>query len=259
VLVLLPASMSKRTPPAGGAPFEAAALSFSLLGPTRVAVLEGLLAISAEPDAARRLGSSAGLDDDIRRNLDLRDLLASPAGDLYAGAIYDALGYDELDAAARRRARAWVVAVSALRGAVRLGDRIPPYRLHMCARLPELGHLPQVWQGPLDSVLPAAAGRGLVVDGRAAEYATAWRPTGELAARTIVLKARRADGSGRGASAHDSKRTRGVVARCIVTKGIAADKPEDLASLLATDLDVELLPPTGAGRPWQLYVVVPPR
>jgi uncharacterized protein len=259
VLVLLPPSMSKRTPPDGGGPFDAAALSFASLGPTRAAVLEGVLEVSAEPDAARRLGVSSGLDDDIRANLELQDLPAAPAGDLYAGALYDALGYDELDAGARRRARTWVVAVSALWGAVRLGDRIPTYRLHMCARLPGLGHLPQVWQGPLESVLPAAAGRGLVVDGRAAEYATAWRPTGEIATRTIVLKVRRADGSGRGASSNDSKRTRGLVARCIVTGGIDPDKPEDLASSLATDLDVELMPPVRAGRPWQLDVVVPPR
>jgi hypothetical protein len=98
-----------------------------------------------------------------------------------------------------------------------------------------------------------------VVDGRTAEYATAWRPRGELAARTIVLKARRADGSGRGASSNDSKRTRGVVARCILTNGLDPDRPEDLASSLATELDVELRPPARAGRPWQLDVVVPPR
>lgn len=259
MLVLLPASMSKRTPPAVGAPVDAAALSFPSLGLTRAAVLEEVLAMSAEPDAALRLGVSAGLDDDIRVNLELQDLPAAQAGHLYAGAIYDALGYGELDSAARRRARTWVVAISALWGAVHLGDRIPPYRLHMCARLPKLGHLPQVWQGPLGSVLPAAAGRGLVVDGRSAEYVTAWRPTGELLARTVVLKARRADGSGRGASSNDSKRTRGVVARCIVSNGLDPDRPEDLASSLAASLDVELLPPARAGRPWQLDVVVPPR
>ncbi len=68
--------------------------------------------------------------------------------------------------------------ISALFGAVRLRDRIPPYRLDMCGRLPDLAHLPQLWRGPLDEVLPVAARRGLVVDCRSAEYGAAWRPSG---------------------------------------------------------------------------------
>ena len=74
-------------------------------------------------------------------------------------------------------------------GAVRLGNRIPPYRLNMCGRIPGLAHLPDVWRGPLAEVLPAAARRGIVVDCRSPEYATtAWRPTGELAERTVLVK-----------------------------------------------------------------------
>ena len=81
-----------------------------------------------------------------------------------------------------------IVVVSALWGAVRLGDRIPAYRLDMCGRLPGLAHLTDVWKGPLGEVLPAAARRGVVVDCRSSEYATAWRPTGALAERTVVVK-----------------------------------------------------------------------
>jgi cytoplasmic iron level regulating protein YaaA (DUF328/UPF0246 family) len=151
------------------------------------------------------------------------------------------------------------VIVSALWGAVRCTDRIATYRLDMCGRLPDLGHLPDVWRAPLAGVLPRLAGAGLIVDCRAAEYATAWRPTGDLAARTVVVKARRADGSGRGAAGQDAKRTHGLLVRRIVADAIDPRRPDELASALAAHFTVELGAPAGAGRPWQLDVTVPPR
>ena len=75
----------------------------------------------------------------------------------HTGPLYEGLGLADLDPASRRRARAWIVVISALWGAVRLGDRIPAYRLNMCGRLPGLAHLPDVWRAPLTGVLPAAA------------------------------------------------------------------------------------------------------
>ena len=141
----------------------------------------------------------ASLEALVRANTGLRDAPAAPADAVYDGALYRAIGLDGLDGPSRARARAWIVVVSALWGAVRLGDRIAPYRLNLCGRLPNLGHLPQVWQTPLAAVLPAAAGDGLIVDCRQAEYLTAWRPTGELAERTVAVKAVRDLGSGRGA------------------------------------------------------------
>ena len=129
--------------------------------------------VSAEPDATHRLGVPASLSDVVRRNMALRDAPTAAAETVYSGVLYDALGLADLDPASRRRARAWIVVISALWGAVRLGDRIPPYRLDMCGRLPGLAHLTDVWRGPLGDVLPAAARRGVVVDCRSAEYATA--------------------------------------------------------------------------------------
>ena len=137
--------------------------------------------------------------------------------------------------------------ISALWGAVRLGDRIPPYRLNMCGRLPGLAHLTDVWRGPLNGVLPAAARRGLVVDCRSAEYATAWRPAGELAERTVVVKLR--------ASSHDAKYVRGLLARRIVIDAIDPRQPEELANGLSEHFKVDLLPPGRPGRSWELRVV----
>ena len=176
---------------------------------------------------------------------------------VYSGVLFDALGLDDLEPAARRRARAWIVIISALWGAVRPGDRIPPYRLNMCGRLPGLAHLPQVWREPLTDVLPAAAGHGVVVDCRQAEYATAWRPSGVLAERTVTVKVLRSLETKRGAGAHSAKHTQGLLVRRIVTDAIDPDRPEKLADALSEYFQVELVEPDRPGRTWRLDVVEP--
>jgi cytoplasmic iron level regulating protein YaaA (DUF328/UPF0246 family) len=254
VLILLPASESKAEVDRGE-PFDPGALSFASLAATRESVLDALIAVSGEPDALRRLGVPASLEELVRANTGLREAPSATADAVYDGALYRALGLHDLDVAARRRAREWIVAVSALWGAVRLGDRIPPYRLNMCGRLPDLGHLPQVWQEPLASVLPEAAGDGLIVDCRQAEYLTAWRPRGELADRTIALKAVRDLGTGRGAASRDSMRTQGHVIRAILIGALDPKGPDELAAALADQFDVDLQPPERDGAPWRLLVL----
>ena len=241
MLLLLPPSETK-TAPEAGRPFEPQALSFPELTGTRAAVLDALLEVSAAPDAGRRLGVRDTLLHEVRRNLELRGAPTAAAGTVYSGAMYDGLGLGHLDGAARRRARSWVVIVSALFGAVRPTDRIPAYRLHMCGRLPGLAHLPDVWREPLDGVLPGAAGRGLIVDFRSAEYATVWRPTGPLAARTVVVRVTRRGGGRRGTGAHRARYTRGQVARQILVAGVDHREPQELADALGPAFDVQLYP-----------------
>jgi cytoplasmic iron level regulating protein YaaA (DUF328/UPF0246 family) len=255
VLILLPSPETK-TPARRGKPLDLAGLSFPSLAPTRSAVLDALIEVSAEPDAVARLGVPASLDHVVRRNVTLRDAPTATADKVYAGVLLDALGLADLDAASRRRARAWIVVISALWGAVRLGDRIPAYRLNMCGRLPGLG-LPDVWREPLSEVLPAAARRGVVVDCRSAEYGSAWRPSGELAARTVVVKVFRDRDGKRGTVSHNAKFTRGLVVRRIVADAIDPRRPEGLAEGLADYFKVELQPPDRPGRTWQLDVLQP--
>ena len=254
MLILLPASDAKASV-GRGQELDPAGLSFPALAATRAAVLDALVEVSAGPDATDRLCVPASMHDVVRRNVGLRDAPTATAETVYAGVLHDALGLADLDPASRRRARAWIVVISALWGAVRLGDRIPSYRLDMCGRLPGLAHLPDVWREPLGEVLPAAAGRGVVVDGRSAEYATAWRPTGALAERTVVLKVVRDRGSGRGSASHHAKHTRGLVVRQIVTDGVDPRRPEGLAEVLANHFEVDLRRPDRAGRTWELRVV----
>jgi cytoplasmic iron level regulating protein YaaA (DUF328/UPF0246 family) len=254
VLILLPASESKHEV-SRGKRLDLDRLSFPPLAPTRAAVLDALIEVSAEPDATDRVCVPASMRDVVRRNLVLRDAPTAAVESVYSGVLYDALGLDELDVAARRRARSWIVIISALWGAVRPGDRIPPYRLNMCGRLPGLAHLPQVWREPLGDVLPSAADRGVIVDCRQAEFATAWRPAGTLAERTVTVKVLRNLDTKRGAGAHSAKHTQGLVVRRIVTDGIDPDRPEELADALAGHFDVEVVEPDRAGRAWRLDVV----
>jgi cytoplasmic iron level regulating protein YaaA (DUF328/UPF0246 family) len=248
VLVLLPPSKTMASI-RRGKPLDPAGLSFPPLTPTRDAVLEALVEVSARPDATQRLGEPASMSDVVGRNVALRAAPTASAEAVYSGVLYDALGLADLDAAARRRARAWIVVISALWGAVRLRDRIPPYRLDMCGRLPGL---------MLSDVLPEAAGRGLVVDCRSAEYATAWRPTGSLADRTVVVKALRRTAGGLSAVSHNAKHTRGLVVRRIVTDGLNPRRPEGLAEALSEHFELELQSPARPGRPWELQVVEHP-
>lgn len=257
MLILLPPSETK-TPIRRGKPLDLGGLSFPPLTPTRTAVLDALVAASAKPDATHRLGVPDSMADVVRRNTALRDAPTAAAAKVYSGVLYDALGLADLDAASRRRAGAWVVVISALWGAVRLGDRIPPYRLNMCGRLPDVAHLTRVWREPLAEVLPAAARRGVVVDCRSAGYATAWRPAGEVAERTVIVRVFRDLDGKRSAVSHNAKHTRGLVVRRIVTDAINPRRPEELAEALMPHFGIELHRPDRPGRPSELHVIEPP-
>ena len=71
--------------------------------------------------------------------------------------LYEALDLATLPPAAQRAARRSVLISSGLWGAVRLTDRIPPYRCPIGARLPGVGALSAYWRSALG---PALAGGG---------------------------------------------------------------------------------------------------
>ncbi|KGN42486.1 YaaA family protein [Knoellia aerolata] len=243
MLIVLPPSESKSNR-RRGRPADPATWSFPELATTRERVAAHLTRASASPTAATVLGVSPGLADEVARNLTLGTAPATPAADVYTGVLYDALGLATLDPAARRRANRWVVVVSALHGAVRLGDRITAYRLSMDVNLPGLGPVAAAWRPVLDEVLAPAAGREVVVDCRSSTYAAAWTPVGDVADRWVQVRVP-------GAS-HMAKHTRGLVARHLCVVGQRARTPEKLAAIVAEEFDVTLTPPARRGRPWVL-------
>ncbi|GAA2831494.1 peroxide stress protein YaaA [Kitasatospora paracochleata] len=262
MLVLLPPSEGK-TAPEAGAPMELDALSLPGLTGARAAVLEALVDLCAgdEDRAAEVLGLSPGLRGEVAKNAGLRQTGALPAGEVYTGVLFDNLGLAKLDEAAYARAERSLLVFSGLWGAVRIGDRIPPYRCSMGVKLPPLGALGTYWRRAMDSVLPEVAGDGLVLDLRSSAYAAAWKPAGAVAARTAtvrVLHEREVNGElKRSVVSHFNKATKGRLVRDLLNADAEPASPGELVdALTALGHRVEVSAEGTARKPWQLDVVV---
>jgi cytoplasmic iron level regulating protein YaaA (DUF328/UPF0246 family) len=260
VLVLLPPSEGK-TPPRRGPVLDLASLSFPSLTSTREAVLEALVDLATRsPQQARSvLGLSERQTDELARDANLWDEPCAPASRIYTGVLYDALGLATLDAAAKRRASRSVVVQSALLGAVRLGDRIPAYRLSGQSVLPALGPLAGRWRDPLAGAMTEAAGRGLVVDLRSGAYAALWKPTGDVASRTVAVRVLQEmpDGS-RAVVSHFNKATKGRLLRQWLVEGADPRDSDGLAEACErAGVVAEPGPRPRAGQVQRLDVIVP--
>ncbi|HLS44437.1 MAG TPA: peroxide stress protein YaaA [Ornithinicoccus sp.] len=248
MLILLPPSESKKGRPRGRA-LDLQRVSLPELTGPRAALVGAVAESSTRHDAASLLGVSPNLTEEIARNTRLTTAPSVPVAELYTGVLYDALDLSSLDAAARRRANRRVLVVSALFGALRLTDRVPPYRLSMAVNLPGVGPLAGHWRKPLAEELPALVGRGLIVDCRSSTYAAAWVPQGELARRWVQIRVPGAT--------HMAKHTRGLVTRALCQSPADPRSPRRLADLLAESFAVQLQEPSASGRPWVLDVHPP--
>ncbi|MFM9369816.1 peroxide stress protein YaaA [Streptomyces sp. Da 82-17] len=262
MLVLLPPSEGKAAS-GRGAPLKVEGLSLPGLNEARAAVLDELVELCAgdEEKAREVLGLSEGLRGEVAKNAELRTAGARPAGEIYTGVLYDALGLTTLDAAAKRRAAKSLLVFSGLWGAVRVTDRIPSYRCSMGVKLPGLGALNAYWRGVMADVLPEAAGQGLVLDLRSSAYASAWKPKGEVAGRTAtvrVLHSQVVDGvEKRSVVSHFNKATKGRIVRDLLQSGAAPESPAELVETLrGLGYAVEAEAPAKAGKAWQLDVIV---
>ncbi|MCX5382763.1 peroxide stress protein YaaA [Streptomyces sp. NBC_00083] len=262
MLVLLPPSEGKAASDRG-APLKAESLSLPGLAQARAAVLDELVELCvADEDKARDvLGLSEGLRGEVAKNVELRTAGTRPAGEIYTGVLYDALGLATLDAPAKRRAAKSLLVFSGLWGAVRTGDRIPSYRCSMGVKLPGLGALGAYWRTVMDPVMTEAAGTGLVLDLRSSAYAAAWKPRGAVAGRTAtvrVLHSQIVDGvEKRSVVSHFNKATKGRLVRDLLTAGAAPAEPAELVETLrGLGYAVEAEAPAKPGRAWSLDVIV---
>jgi cytoplasmic iron level regulating protein YaaA (DUF328/UPF0246 family) len=248
-LILLPPSEGK-TGRSRGRAVDHSSLSFPELNPVREQVMEALSKVSASSDAYDVLGVGASLQHEVDRNTRWRTEPAVPVSELYSGVLYDALGYATLSAGSKRRAGNRLLVVSAAWGALRMADRVPPYRLSMGTTLPGLGPLASVWRDPLADVLSETD--GLIIDCRSSTYVAAWRPSGDQAAKWVAVNVVRERSGVRTVVSHNAKHTRGLVARHLLESGKDPGTPKSLHKLVSERWTAEL---DRAGAGWTLTVI----
>lgn len=189
-------------------------LALPALRPQREQVVDALVSLSADPEAAARvLGLSAKQQGEVAVNAALRTAGTMPAIRRYTGVLYDALDEASLDAAARRWLGGHVLIHSAPFGPVGALDAIPGYRLAAGTSLPGLPALRRMWAeavtAALDELQPS-----FVLDLRSEAYVALGPVPPEAASAYVRIVATGPDGEVRALN-HFNKRTKGLLVRML--------------------------------------------
>lgn len=263
MLILLPPSEGKTSAPSGS-PVDHDALWLPRLATARKRVATRLVALSRRTSARavasslQALGLTDGQKEELARNAVLAEAPAGRADSVYTGVLYEALSPSTLDAAARGWLDESAVVFSGLWGVVRLGDRIPAYRLSVGVTLPApVGGLTTYWKKALKPALDPAAADGPVLDLRSGAYAAMWTPPAGTSATVRVLHERMVDGSPkRAVVSHFNKATKGRIVRSLASASASFSSLDDMITALK-DLGYQLEEqPAAPGRPRALDVIV---
>ena len=144
MLILLPPSETKRSG-GEGAPWDSSRLELAELTPIRESVIDALVRVSDDPDAAAavlKLGPKQRGEIEVNRALRMSSTM--PAIDRYTGVLFDALDASSLGLSARQWLGEHVLIHSAPFGPVGALDPIPSYRLGAGIRLPGLASHPSM-------------------------------------------------------------------------------------------------------------------
>lgn len=225
MLILLPPSETKRSGGAG-APLDLDALALPQLRAQRAAVVDALVALSADEDeAARVLKLSARQRGDIAHNARMRTAATMPAVDRYTGVLYDALDAATLDGRARDWLGAHVLIHSAPLGPVGALDPLPLYRLAAGVALPGVPPLRRWWATAVTDAL-AHAGPDFVLDLRSEAYVALGPVPAGAASAYVRVVTDAGDGAVRALN-HFNKRAKGELVRALASSradiGSAAD------------------------------------
>lgn len=212
--ILLPPSETKRQG-GSGAPLTMAALALTSLTPEREAVVDALVMLAGDPEAARRvLKLSDRQLGEIEHNSALRTSPTMPAVDRYTGVLYDALDAASLNAVSRQwlGAHAWVHAAPF--GPVGALDGIPSYRLAAGTSLPGVAPLRRHWSDAVTAAI-AAESAPFVLDLRSEAYVA----LGAVPASVPAAYVRVVTDRGRALN-HFNKKSKGELVRAL-----AEDRP----------------------------------
>jgi cytoplasmic iron level regulating protein YaaA (DUF328/UPF0246 family) len=220
VLILLPPSEGKFAP-SRGKPLDLATLTFPQLTSAREKVLDALVEVCRGDieQAHTILALPPGLVGEVTRNAGLLTAPTATAGRIYTGVLYDALGLATLTPSGKRRASSRLAVTSSLFGLLRLGDRIPAYRLSGDVALPSIGTVASVWREAMGEVMRPVVAKQLVVDLRSGTYAAFWRPDADQAARVVSLRVLHETTGKRTVVSHFNKATKGRIVRALLEDG----------------------------------------
>ena len=170
--------------------------------------------------------------------------------DVYSGVLYQALDFNSLDAASKKRAIKSIVIISALFGAVKLEDKIPSYKLDMAKNLPKLGSLNSLWKQVLPETLEKIK-TDLIVDCRSSTYQGVWTPNLN---KTVGIRVFTIKSGKKTVVTHMSKKTRGEVTKLLVQSTKAPKNALELQKLISKKFKAELVKPTNKTS-WFLDVI----
>jgi cytoplasmic iron level regulating protein YaaA (DUF328/UPF0246 family) len=252
MLIIVPSSDAKRPPPLRGDPVSLGELSFPEITSMRERIIGALIETSAGADAFQRLYERPTMAELIARNTRVLELPTLPASDVYVGELHLGLDVASLSETGAERAGRSLIITSALWGALRPTDRIPPYRLRTWSDLVGVGRPDRQWRTVIPDLFADLAGSSdLVLDLRTPAFQSLGMPT-RLSHRTVLLRVSRFSATGRWIGDVIAKRIRGQAAHLLLESAAQPEEPDELADILGGRWPAHLEPPERGGRPWTL-------
>ncbi len=169
------------------------------------------------------------------------DSHASPAIEVYSGVLYQALDWQSLGTAAKKRGRNELLIVSALYGVLSPDDPIAPYKAKLKS---------SYWKPAISSVLDALNPE-LIIDSRSSTYAGVWHPDPEKTVGVRVFQEREGV---RSTITHMSKKYRGELTRLLLEHK-AANSPQEVQAIANKKFTTELINPSDR-ESWYLDLII---
>ena len=169
------------------------------------------------------------------------DSHASPAIEVYSGVLYQALDWQSLGTAAKKRGRNELLIVSALYGVLSPDDPIAPYKAKLKS---------SYWKPAISSVL-GALNPELIIDSRSSTYAGVWHPDPEKTVGVRVFQEREGV---RSTITHMSKKYRGELTRLLLEHK-AANSPQEVQAIANKKFTTELINPSDR-ESWYLDLII---